>query len=201
MYLQVQQHLFNEGKGDHLMFEGQAILPAIKTMKQFDQLMDSSYRYGVFLDTHVAQLKSIYRIAQGQGKQMFLHADLVHGLKNDEYATEYLCQEIKPYGIISTRGNVILKAKQKGVIAIQRVFMLDTIALEKSYALLEKTEPDYIEVLPGVVPHMIHEIVQRAGVPVFAGGLIRTVEEVEQALKAGATAVTTSNPQLFAHYK
>jgi glycerol uptake operon antiterminator len=48
---------------------------------------------------------------------------------------------------------------------------------------------------------MIHEIVQRAGVPVFAGGLIRTVEEVEQALKAGATAVTTSNPQLFAHYK
>ncbi|WP_322907809.1 glycerol-3-phosphate responsive antiterminator [Paenibacillus campi] len=184
-----------------MMFEGQAILPAIKTMKQFDQLLDSPYRYGVFLDTHVAQLKSIYRMAQNQGKQMFLHADLVHGLKNDEYATEYLCQEIKPYGIISTRGNVILKAKQKGVIAIQRVFMLDTIALEKSYALLEKTQPDYIEVLPGVVPHMIHEIVQRAGVPVFAGGLIRTVEDVEQALKAGATAITTSNPQLFAHYK
>lgn len=183
------------------MFEGQAILPAAKTMKQFEQLLDSPYQYGVFLDTHIAQLKTIYKMANNRGKQMFLHADLVHGLKNDEYAAEYLCQEIKPYGIISTRGNVILKAKQKGVIAIQRVFMLDTIALEKSYALLEKTQPDYIEVLPGVVPHMITEVAGRAGVPVFAGGLIRTVEDVELALKAGASAVTTSNQHLFNHYK
>ncbi|MEW4372577.1 glycerol-3-phosphate responsive antiterminator [Paenibacillus kandeliae] len=183
------------------MFQGQAILPAAKTMKQFDHLLDSPYQYGVFLDTHIAQLKSIYRMANAHNKQMFLHADLVHGLKNDEYAAEYLCQEIKPYGIISTRGNVIMKAKQKGVIAIQRVFMLDTIALEKSYALLEKTQPDYIEVLPGVVPHMIKEVVERAGVPVFAGGLIRTVDDVERALQAGATAVTTSNQDLFHHYR
>ncbi|WP_324292944.1 glycerol-3-phosphate responsive antiterminator [Paenibacillus wulumuqiensis] len=186
---------------DYSMYEGQAILPAAKNMKQFEQLLDSSYQYGVFLDTHVAQLKSIYRMAGSRNKQMFLHADLVHGLKNDEYAAEYLCQEIKPFGIISTRGNVIMKAKQKGVLAIQRIFMLDTIALEKSYALLEKTQPDYIEVLPGVVPHMIREVVERAGIPVFAGGLIRTVEDVESALAAGATAVTTSNGYLFNRYQ
>ena len=183
------------------MYEGQAILPAAKNMKQFEQLLASSYQYGVFLDTHIAQLKSIYRMAGSHNKKMFLHADLVHGLKNDEYAAEYLCQEIKPFGIISTRGNVIMKAKQKGVLAIQRIFMLDTIALEKSYALLEKTQPDYIEVLPGVVPHMIREVVERAGIPVFAGGLIRTVEDVENALAAGATAVTTSNSYLFSQYQ
>ncbi|MFD1988923.1 glycerol-3-phosphate responsive antiterminator [Paenibacillus nicotianae] len=183
------------------MFYGQAILPAAKSMKQFEQILSSSYEYGVFLDTHIAQLKNIYKMANQQHKKMFLHADLVHGLKNDEYAAEYLCQEIKPYGIISTRGNMILKAKQKGVIAIQRVFMLDTIALEKSYALLQKTQPDYIEVLPGVVPHMIKEVIERTNIPVFAGGLIRTADDVEQALTAGATAVTTSNDQLFAHYR
>ncbi|WDF51645.1 glycerol-3-phosphate responsive antiterminator [Paenibacillus sp. KACC 21273] len=183
------------------MFHGQAILPAAKSMKQFEQILSSSYEYGVFLDTHIAQLKNIYKMANHHQKKMFLHADLVHGLKNDEYAAEYLCQEIRPYGIISTRGNMILKAKQKGVIAIQRVFMLDTIALEKSYALLQKTQPDYIEVLPGVVPHMIKEVIERTNIPVFAGGLIRTANDVEQALAAGATAVTTSNDQLFAHYR
>lgn len=183
------------------MFHGQAILPAAKSMKQFEQILSSSYEYGVFLDTHIAQLKNIYKMANHHHKKMFLHADLVHGLKNDEYAAEYLCQEIKPYGIISTRGNMILKAKQKRVIAIQRVFMLDTIALEKSYALLQKTQPDYIEVLPGVVPHMIKEVIERTNIPVFAGGLIRTANDVEQALAAGATAVTTSNDQLFAHYR
>lgn len=183
------------------MFHGQAILPAAKSMKQFEQILSSSYEYGVFLDTHIAQLKNIYKMANQHQKKMFLHADLVHGLKNDEYAAEYLCQEIKPHGIISTRGNMILKAKQKGVIAIQRVFMLDTIALEKSYALLQKTQPDYIEVLPGVVPHMIKEVIERANIPVFAGGLIRTADDVEQALAAGATAVTTSNDHLFTHYR
>jgi glycerol uptake operon antiterminator len=46
---------------------------------------------------------------------------------------------------------VILKAKQKGVIAIHRMFLIDSHALERSYRLVEKTKPDYIEVLPGTM--------------------------------------------------
>lgn len=55
--------------------------------------------------------------------------------------------------------------------------------------------------LPGVVPPMIKEVSERTGIPILAGGLIRTPEDVEAALAAGATAVTTSNKQLFEHYK
>ncbi|MCZ8522096.1 MULTISPECIES: glycerol-3-phosphate responsive antiterminator [Paenibacillus] len=183
-----------------MAFHGQKILPAAKTMKQFERMLDSSYEYGVFLDTHVGQLKSIYALARSHGKKMFLHADLIQGLKSDEYAAEYLCQDIKPYGLISTKTSVILKAKQKGIQAIQRIFLLDTIALEKSFTLLEKTKPDYIEVLPGGMPSIIAEVQQRSGIPIFAGGLIRTVDDVERALEAGATAVTTSNEALFKYY-
>lgn len=53
---------------------------------------------------------------------MIYHVDLIHGIRSDEYATEFICQEYNPYGLISTKSNVILKAKQKGVIAIQRIF-------------------------------------------------------------------------------
>lgn len=181
-------------------FNGQRILPAVKTVKQFEKLLDSRYEYGVFLDTHVAQLRNLYALAAAKGKKMFLHADLVQGLKPDEYGTEYLCQEIRPYGIISTKSGVIQKARQKGVLAIQRVFLLDTMALEKSYALLEKTKPDYIEVLPGALPDIIAEVKARSGLPVFAGGLIRTVRDVENAIAAGAAAVTTSSGELFRIY-
>ncbi|WCN38344.1 glycerol-3-phosphate responsive antiterminator [Aneurinibacillus uraniidurans] len=183
-----------------MSFHGQHILPAARDMKDFEKILESPYEYGVFLDTHIARLKSLYKAAHDAKKKMFLHADLVHGLKNDEYATEYICQEFKPVGVISTRANVILKARQKGVLAIQRVFLLDTNALEKSYTLLEKTKPDYIEVLPGAMPHIITEVKQRAGIPIFAGGLIRTREDVERALAAGATAVTTSNRELWDMY-
>lgn len=175
----------------------QKILPASTSMKEFEKFLDSPYQIGVFLEVHIAQLKNISRLARMHKKKMLYHIDMIHGIKNDDYATEFICQEYKPYGIISTKANVILKAKQKGVLAVQRVFLLDSHALEKSYRLIEKTRPDYIEVLPGAMPWMIEEVQKRVKLPIFAGGLIRTREEVENALRAGATAITTSKTELW----
>jgi glycerol uptake operon antiterminator len=175
----------------------QKILPASANMKEFEQFLQSSYEIGVFLDMHISQLKNISMMAKKSGKKMIYHVDLIHGLKNDEYSTEYICQEFKPYGLISTKSSVILKAKQKGVIAVQRIFLIDSHAIEKSYKLIEKTRPDYIEVLPGAMPWMITEIKERVKTPIFAGGLIRTPEEVHAALNAGADAITTSKKELW----
>lgn len=175
----------------------QKILPASANMKELERFLKSSYNIGVFLDMHIAQLKNINELARLHGKKMIYHVDLIHGIKNDEYATEYICQEFKPYGLISTKSSVILKAKQKGVVAVQRIFMLDSHALEKSYRLVEKTQPDYIEVLPGAMTWMIQEVKERLATPVFAGGLIRTPEEVEKALESGAEAITTSKRELW----
>lgn len=175
----------------------QKILPAAATMKEFERFLASPYEIGVFLDMHIAQLKNIHKMANNHGKKMIYHVDLIHGIKNDEYATEYICQEFKPFGLISTKSGVIQKAKQKGVIAVQRIFLIDTHALEKSYKLIEKTQPDYIEVLPGSMPWMITEVKERVNTPIFAGGLIRTKAEVEAALQAGALAITTSKMELW----
>jgi glycerol uptake operon antiterminator len=71
------------------------------------------------------------------------------------------------------------------------------LALETSYKVIERAQPDYLEVLPGIMPEIIKEVRKEAGIPVIAGGLIRTVENVTEALEAGAEAVTTSNPQLW----
>jgi glycerol uptake operon antiterminator len=183
-----------------MSIQEQKILPAIRKMKDLEKLMQSSFEYIVLLDSHIGQLKSIVDLVNSHQKKLLLHVDLVEGLKNDEHAAEFLCQSIKPAGLISTRANVIVKAKQNGLLAIQRVFLLDSSALEKSYLLLERTQPDYIEVLPGVMPNFIAEVRERAGIPIFAGGLIRTVTDVENALNAGATAVTTSQMELWRHY-
>lgn len=175
----------------------QQILPASTTMKEFEYFLKSKYEIGVFTEIHIAQLKHIKRMANEYGKKMIFHVDMVQGIKSDEYATEFICQEFQPYGLISTKSSVIQKAKQKGVFAIQRMFLIDTHALEKSYKLIEKNQPDYIEVLPGAMPWMIQEVKERLNVPVLAGGLIRTKEEVQKALEAGATAITTSKRELW----
>jgi glycerol uptake operon antiterminator len=181
-------------------FHQQQILPAAKKMKDLEKILETSYEYVVMLDSHISQLQSIVEMFKSHGKKILLHADLIHGLKNDDYAAEFLSQMIKPVGLISTRANVILKAKKNGILAIQRLFLLDTNALEKSYSLVERTQPDYIEVLPGVMPHIITEVHERTQIPIFAGGLIRTIADVENALSAGAVAVTTSRRDLWEHY-
>ncbi|MGN2620598.1 glycerol uptake operon antiterminator GlpP [Bacillus stercoris] len=184
-----------------MSFHNQPILPAIRNMKQFDEFLNSSFSYGVILDIHLGQLKGVIREAQKHGKNMMVHVDLIQGIKHDEYGAEFICQDIKPAGIISTRSNVIAKAKQKKIYAIQRLFLLDTSAMEKSMEFIGKHKPDFIEVLPGIVPSLIQEIKEKTGIPIFAGGFIRTEEDVEQALKAGAVAVTTSNTELWKKYE
>lgn len=184
-----------------MSFHNQPILPAIRNMKQFDEFLSSSFSYGVILDIHLGQLKGVIKEAQKHGKNMMVHVDLIQGIKHDEYGAEFICQDIKPAGIISTRSNVIAKAKQKKIYAIQRLFLLDTSAMEKSMEFIGKHKPDFIEVLPGIVPTLIQEIKEKTGIPIFAGGFIRTEEDVEQALKAGAVAVTTSNTKLRKKYE
>lgn len=183
-----------------MSFEGQKILPAIRSMKDFDKMLETSFQYGVFLDIHVGMLKSVFEYARNHNRKMFLHIDLIHGLSSDEYAAEYICQEIKPYGIISTKGSVIKKARQKGIYATQRMFVIDSSAMNRSIELIHKTDPDFIEVLPGVIPKIIKEIKEKTGKPIFAGGLIETIEEVEEAIEAGATAITTSDRSLWKHF-
>ncbi|MFS0727513.1 glycerol-3-phosphate responsive antiterminator [Paenibacillus sp. 1P07SE] len=184
-----------------MSLEKQIMLPAARRMKDLEKLLTRPFDYIVILDTHIGQLQPVVQLARAHGKKPLLHADLIGGLKNDEEAAEYLCQVVKPAGIISTRAGVIAKTKQNGILAIQRLFMLDTNALEKSYALFEKTSPDYIEVLPGVIPHMISEVRDRTGIPVIAGGLVRTAAEVQQAIDAGAVAVTTSRTELWRQFE
>jgi glycerol uptake operon antiterminator len=167
-----------------MSFNGQQVLPAVKKMKDFEKVLATNYDYIVLLDIHIGQLHSLMQYAKTSNKKILLHADLIQGLKNDEYAAEFLCQTFKPAGLISTRGSILR-------------ILLDTIALETSYKLVEKVKPDFIEVLPGVVPHLINEVNEATGIPIIAGGLLRTREEVDQVLTAGAIAVTTSRKNLW----
>ncbi|OES43533.1 glycerol-3-phosphate responsive antiterminator [Domibacillus iocasae] len=183
-----------------MSFNGQLVLPAIRSMKDFEKMLSMNYEYGVFLDLHIGMVKSVLDLARQNEKNMFVHLDLISGLSGDEHGVEFIARYAKPYGIISTKGSALIKAKQKGLVATQRAFILDSNALNRSVKLAQKANPDYIEVLPGVAPKIIDLIRQGTGKPVFAGGLIDTKEEVEAALKAGASAVTTSNVDLWKEF-
>ncbi|MFT8318722.1 MAG: glycerol-3-phosphate responsive antiterminator [Sporolactobacillus sp.] len=180
-----------------MLLEGQMIVPAANTMKNFEKLMNRPYRYIIILDSHISIVETMIRMGKKNNKRIILHADLIQGLKNDLPATEFICQNLRPYGVISTRSNVLEIAGKRGLKTVQRIFLLDSRSLETGYRVLEQVKPDMVELLPGVIPGMIREVVSKTGLPVIAGGLIRTRQNIREALDAGAAAISTSKPDLW----
>lgn len=175
----------------------QTILPAVKKIKEYEELLESGTEYIILLESRLGLLGKLVKIGQKAGKKVFVHVDLIQGLKADEYGMEFIGQEVKPDGVISTRAHVIQQAKKYNMISIQRLFLIDSQAIDHNVKIIKKAKPDYVEVLPGVLPGMIKEINDRLEVPVIAGGLIRTSEEIGQALDSGASAVSTSQCDLW----
>ena len=57
--------------------------------------------------------------------------------------------------------------------------------------------PDFIEVLPGVMPKVIGKVCKMSKTPIIAGGLISDKESVMAALSAGAIAVSSTNHEVW----
>ncbi|WP_226580502.1 glycerol-3-phosphate responsive antiterminator [Halobacillus litoralis] len=175
----------------------QSVLPAVKKIKEFESLLESDTDYIILLESRLGLLRKLVKVGQKAGKKIFVHVDLIQGLKADDYGMEYIGQEVKPDGVISTRAHVIQQAKKYNLLSVQRLFLIDSQAIEHNVKIIQRTAPDFVEVLPGILPGMIQEIRGHIGIPVIAGGLIRTEEEVESALASGAAAVSTSRAELW----
>ncbi|WP_067727120.1 glycerol-3-phosphate responsive antiterminator [Oceanobacillus damuensis] len=173
------------------------ILPAIRKMKDFDKALETSHDTIIILESRLVQIKSLVEYTRKANKKVLIHFDLIQGLKSDEFGVEFLIREVKPDGILSTRGNVINLAKKHKLLAIQRIFLLDSLALDHNLKLIEKIKPDCIEVLPGLMPTIIEQISQETSIPIIAGGLIKSDAELQAAMQAGAVAVSTSNKSLW----
>src|SRR5699024_6002992 len=131
---------------------------------------------------------------------LLLHIDLAKGVKADEYGIEFLAHDIGPDGIVATRGSVVELAKKKNLLAIKRLFHLDSLSLENNLrtgGTRNRYTTDYIEVLPGKLVEVIATIHAHTDIPIIAGGLLTSETDVAEALKAGAVAVSTSATELW----
>lgn len=173
------------------------IMPAIRQLRDFEKALASEHTWIVLLETRLAQLKQLVDYAKRENKKVLIHLDLIQGLKADEYGVEYVAREIKPEGIISTRGTVIESAKKHNLLAIQRLFLLDSLSLDSNVKLTGRSKADYIEVLPGTMPEVIRHIQTQTDIPIIAGGLLTSHRDIAQALEAGSIAVSTSSTELW----
>ena len=168
------------------------IIAAVKSDGELKKALDSECQVIFLLYGTLLNIDNLVQRVREKGKVCIVHIDLVEGLSSREVAVDGLVKLCRPDGIISTKASMIRRAQQLGLLAIQRVFLLDTMSLQNIQSQMDMNRPDFIEVLPGVIPSVIREITGATDIPIIAGGLIRSKQDVIQALQADAVAVSTS---------
>lgn len=170
--------------------------PVIAAVKSEDGLAEclqnEDIRIVFILFGDICSVASIVHRVKAAGKFAIVHIDLINGLASREVAVDWLRSATEADGIISTRQPFIARARELHFIAILRVFLLDSIALA-NLERLDSVRPDFVDVLPGMMPKIIRRVCSTVKMPVLAGGLISEKEDVLAALDAGAIAISTTN--------
>lgn len=148
-----------------------------------------------YLKANILTLPERIKAAHECGKKLFVHIDLADGIGKDRAGISYLAK-LNADGVISTKSQTIKQANELGLITIQRFFALDSQGINSMKEMLQNTNPDFIEIMPGVITKVIEEFSSK-GISVIASGLIETKSEVTAALSGGAIAVSTGKKELW----
>ncbi|QXM07046.1 glycerol-3-phosphate responsive antiterminator [Crassaminicella indica] len=173
------------------------IIAAVNSMEKLDIAIKSPCEIIFLLTGNIFNLKSIIDKVKGQGMNIYVHIDLMEGFSKDTVALNYIYENMKPDGIITTKSSIVKKAKSMNIFVIQRLFILDSLSLETGINSVKATRPDAIEVMPGIMPKIIKNVYDKTRIPVIAGGLINDKEDVIGSLKAGAIGISTSRKEIW----
>jgi glycerol uptake operon antiterminator len=179
-------------------FKENPVIASIRNDSDFKYALNSKVAALFILYGDIFNLPRIMKECKTHNKLVFLHMDLIKGIGRDKEGIIYLARKELCDGIVTTKSNLINIAKKEGLIAIQRLFLLDSAALKTGEQLLKNNQPDAVEILPGIAaPYFIEHIYKELLCPVIAGGLISDKDEIEKLFQKGVLAVSTSRKELW----
>lgn len=175
-------------------FERSPVIAAVQN-NALHKALESPVEIIFNLKVSLLEIEEAIKKVHSAGKKIFIHIDLADGIGKDKAGIQYLAQ-MGVDGIISTRSQLIRCANEAGLVTVQRFFALDSKGVDSIGDMLETAKPDLIEIMPGISSKVIKRFVT-CGIPIIAGGLIETKQEVTEALTNGAEAISTGKQELW----
>ena len=177
--------------------EAVPVIPAIKDDGGLDRCLSCESKVVFVLYGSVNTIRDIVLRLKEAGKTVFVHIDLLDGLSAREAAVEYLLRNVSADGVISTKAGLLHFARSRGLLTVQRYFVLDSLALENIRRAEQPGSADLVEILPGLMPKIISRLSRELAKPIIAGGLISDKEDIVTALNAGAIAISSTNQSVW----
>ena len=179
-----------------LDYELYPIIAAVKSRDGLERAVSSDVQAIFLLSSNIIDIDSISELAHEKKKLLFIHMDFVDGLSKDPAGVRYLSTKGID-GIISTRSNIIAAAHDAGIYSVQRFFMIDSRSVDTALDTLKQSKADMIEIMPALAYKSITKIKNNIQIPIIAGGLIESRDEVYKALGAGASMISTGKSELW----
>jgi glycerol uptake operon antiterminator len=173
------------------------VIAAVKDVAGLEGALKSECAVIFTLYGNLLNIPEITARIKSSGKAAIVHMDFIEGLSARDISVDFVAQNTSADGIISTKLNLIKQANHLGILAVQRFFMLDSMAFVNIKKQYPADAACAIEILPGLMPKIIKTVCESVKEPVIAGGLIREKEDVVAALSAGAVAVSTTNKDMW----
>ena len=171
------------------------VIAAVKNDEGLEQALASGCGVIFFLYGTILTIPALVQKAKEAGKMVFVHVDLVDGLTSRDIAADFLAASTAADGVISTRPNLIHRAKELNLITIQRFFLLDSLSFEN--ILRQSSHADAVDILPGTMPKVIERLTKQLRLPLIASGLISDKQDIIAAQSAGAMAVSSTSTPLW----
>jgi glycerol uptake operon antiterminator len=173
------------------------VVPAVRDVSRLAQALAVKPSFVIVFSPAIDLVEEMAQQARTANVCLLIHADMMEGIASDAAGLRFLAER-GVGGVATTRTQTMTLAHQAGLLVTFRAFLIDSAALVTVAKIVERNHPDIVEALPAPIlaylpPHYIADL----GVPVLAGGLIRTRADIDAALAAGASAVSTSNEALW----
>jgi glycerol uptake operon antiterminator len=131
------------------------------------------------------------------GKTVFVDVDLLDGFASKPVVVDFLKAHTSADGILSTKTMMVQAAKKNGLLAVHRIFLVDSLSYNNLPKQVKVSEPDAVMILPGCMPRVTSWVRAETDLPLIAGGLVCDKEDVIAALGAGANVIASSNRDVW----
>ena len=173
------------------------VIAAVKDVDGMKKCFESECQTVFVLYGTICNIGGIVREIKKHGRYAMVHADFTQGLGAKEIAVDFIRENTLADGVISTKPQLVKRAKELGMYGILRAFLVDSIAMNTTKKQLELFHPDMVEIMPGIVPKALKEIRSYTRTPIIAGGLISDKKDIMAAFEAGADAISTTRNELW----
>ncbi|TYR79061.1 glycerol-3-phosphate responsive antiterminator [Priestia megaterium] len=173
------------------------MIASIKSPKTLEQFLETDIQVAFLLTGNISVVKRYVDLLKQHNRLVFLHIEKIPGISYDKEGLKFLAKFVRPTGIVTTKSSLIQLAKKEGLVAIQRLFLVDTDAVQNGVKMMKEIQPDALEIMPGLIPEMIEKLTRETDIPLITGGLIQHEKHIQTALESGAVAVSTGKHWLW----